>query len=134
MYLAESVAAADVGERRSRVGVLGEILQVDDAAATLAGGGQGRDPHGMRDHVRVEAQRGDIAFNELEHGPGRHRRVGEAIPAHAACRSCCGKQRPGRVVGEGAIAPVPRVSAISPRFWPLTRLESATSGRGSLEC
>jgi hypothetical protein len=39
----------------------------------------------------------------------------------------------GGIVG-GAIAPVPRVSAIFRWIWPVTRLESATSGRGSLEC
>jgi hypothetical protein len=39
------------------------------------------------------------------------------------------------VIGAGgAIAPVPRVSAIFRWIWPVTRLESATSGRGSLEC
>ena len=38
------------------------------------------------------------------------------------------------VLWTGAIAPVPRVSALFPGFSPMTRLESATSGRGSLEC
>jgi hypothetical protein len=54
----------------------------------------------MRDHVGIEAQDGDIAFDQLQNRPGRHRRVGKAIPAHAACRAGGGKQRPGRVVGD----------------------------------
>lgn len=38
------------------------------------------------------------------------------------------------VVLEGAIAPVPAVSAVFPGFLALAWLELATSRRGSLEC
>ena len=56
--VAEPVAVADIGERRSRIGMAGEILQVDDVAAAFSGGGQGGDTQGMHGDVRIEAAAG----------------------------------------------------------------------------
>ena len=50
---AEPVAGADVGERRPRVGVPGEILQVDDVAAAFPGRGQGGDAERMHGDVGI---------------------------------------------------------------------------------
>ena len=70
---AEPVAGADVGERRSRIGMPGEILQVDDVAAAFPGGGQGGDAERMHGDVGIEAEGFDVAADQLFHRPGGHR-------------------------------------------------------------
>src|SRR4051794_25190351 len=82
--LAEPVAGADIGEGGPGVGVPSEVLQVDDVRSPLPGGGQGGDAERMHGYGGIEAEGLDVAADQLFDRPGRHRRGGESVPAHAA--------------------------------------------------
>jgi Zn ribbon nucleic-acid-binding protein len=70
--LAESVAAANIRERRSRIGVPREILQINDVAFCFACGYQGGHSERVGGDVRIELEEVHVGFDPLLHCPPVH--------------------------------------------------------------
>src|ERR1700677_305080 len=83
--LTQSVPRSNVGKRRSRVGMPGEILQIDDVGPSFAGDGQGRDTEGVHRDRGVEAEPLDVALDKILHGPSGYRARTEFLGDCPAC-------------------------------------------------
>ena len=109
--LAQTVSTPDVGEGCARIGMSGEVLQVDDVGSPFASGGEGRYPQRMDRHRRIELKFAGILFHEGLDCTFREGSDLESVSALSPSGRCRAEHRPVRIITKASLVE-PREDAL----------------------